>query len=94
MMHGPAVELGKDNSIPKKTRLGVILFLVYLIFYSGFVIIGTSYPKMLGMEAIGELNLAYVYGMGLILLAAVMGLVYNHFCTKFEKQMNKEEEAK
>ncbi len=90
MLHEPAVELGKDNSIPKKTRLGVILFLVYLIIYAGFVIIGTIYPKTLGMEAIFGLNLAFVYGMGLILLAAVMGLVYNFFCTRFEDQMNKE----
>lgn len=90
MLHEPAIELGKDNSIAKKTRLGVILFLVYLIIYAGFVIIGTIYPKTLGMEAILGLNLAFVYGMGLIFLAAIMGLIYNFFCTRFEDQMNKE----
>lgn len=90
MLHGPAVELGKDNSIEKKTRLGVILFIVYLVVYSGFVLIGTLYPKALGIIALGGLNLAYVYGMGLIILAAVMGLIYNYFCTKFENQLNKE----
>jgi hypothetical protein len=37
--------------------------------------------------------LAVVYGMGLIVLAAVMGLFYNHFCTKYEKQMHREEKA-
>jgi uncharacterized membrane protein (DUF485 family) len=45
----------------------------------------------LGLAAIGGLNLAFVYGMGLIVLAAVMGLIYNYFCTKFENEMNKEE---
>ena len=91
MLHGPAVELGKDNSIPKKTRLGVILFLVYLAIYGRFVFIGTLYPKVLSMHAFGGVNLAFVYGMGLIILAAVMGLVYNYFCTKYEEQMNSEE---
>ena len=90
MMHGPAVELGKDNSIPKKTKLGVILFFVYLAVYSGFVLIGLTNPKLLGIAALGGLNLSFVYGMGLILLAAIMGLVYNYFCTKYEDTMNKE----
>lgn len=91
MLHGPAVELGKDNSIPKKTQLGVILFFVYLVIYAGFVLIGTISPETLGMKALGKLNLAFVYGMGLILLAAVMGLIYNYFCTRFEEKYNKEE---
>lgn len=92
MLHGPAVELGKDHSIPLKTKLGVKLFFVYLIVYAGFVFIGTIYPQALGVSAIFGLNLAYVYGMGLIILAAIMGLVYNYFCTKYENQMNKEVE--
>jgi uncharacterized membrane protein (DUF485 family) len=90
MIHEPAVELGKDNSIEKKSRLGVILFWVYLFVYTGFVVIGTLSPKTLGMELLGGLNLAIIYGMGLIILAAVMGLIYNYFCTKFEDTMNKE----
>ena len=94
MIHGPAAKLEKDNSIPKKTRLGVILFIVYFVVYFGFVFIGTLYPKVLGMEAIGGLNLAIVYGMGLIILAAVMGLIYNYICTKYEDTMNKEGEEK
>jgi len=90
MLHGPAVELGKDNSIPKKTRLGIILFFVYLTTYTGFVLIGALYPKLLGVEFVFDMNLAFVYGMGLILLAAIMGLIYNYFCTKYEDTMNKE----
>jgi uncharacterized membrane protein (DUF485 family) len=90
MHHGPAVELGKDNSIPKKTKLGVILCIIYSAIYAGFVFIGTIYPEFMGATVIGNLNVAYVYGMGLIILAVVMGLAYNHFCTAFEKEMNAE----
>jgi uncharacterized membrane protein (DUF485 family) len=92
MLHEPAVELGKDNSIEKKTKLGVILFWVYMIVYAGFVVIGTLSPKTLGLDFIGGVNLAIIYGMGLIILAGIMGLVYNFFCTNFEKQMNREME--
>lgn len=88
MLHGPAVELGKDNSIPKKTRLGVALFFVYMIVYFGFVIIGAFFPKAMGNIVIWGLNLATFYGMGLILLAAVMGLIYNYFCTRYENLLN------
>ncbi len=90
MLHEPAVEMGQDLSIQKKTKLGVILFLVYLVIYAGFVFIGVMYPSVLGMELIGGQNLAIIYGIGLIVLAAIMGLVYNYFCTKFENKMNKE----
>ncbi len=92
MHHGPAVELGKDHSIAYKTRLGVILFFVYLFVYAGFVFIGVFYPGLMGVSALAGLNLAFVYGMGLIVLAIVMGLVYNYFCTKHEDKMNKEEQ--
>ena len=91
MHHQPAVDLGRDLSIPRKTRLGVILFIVYLAIYTGFVVIGSLFTDTLGGRAFADLNLAVVYGMVLIILAAVLGLFYNYFCTKYEKQMNREE---
>lgn len=92
MIHKNTVSVEKDNSIKVKTKLGIILFFIYLIIYAGFVFIGTVYPQVLGFKVISGLNLAYVYGMGLIVLAGVMGLIYNFFCKRFENKMNKEEE--
>ncbi len=91
MQHQPATELGRDLSIPKKTKLGVILFLVYLAIYAGFVVVGTLATNALGVRIFADLNLAVVYGMALIILAAVMGLFYNYFCTKYEEQMHRGE---
>ncbi len=34
------------------------------------------------------LNLAIVYGIGLILIAIILGLLYNHQCTKMEKRLD------
>ncbi|HSW38095.1 MAG TPA: DUF485 domain-containing protein, partial [Acidobacteriota bacterium] len=76
---------------PKKARLGIILFIVYMVIYAGFVIIGTTIPQAMGIQVLADLNLAVVYGMGLIVLAAVLGVFYNHICTKYERQMNRED---
>ena len=86
--HGPAVKLGKDNASEWKSKLGVILFFVYAAFYGGFVTINTIKPKLMGITVVAGLNLAVVYGMGLIVLAIIMGLVYNYFCTKKEDELN------
>ncbi len=93
MLHGPAVELGKDKSVQKKTRLGVVMFFIYMVVYIGFVLIGTMFPKIMGAKFIGGQNLAFLYGMGLIVLAAIMGLLYNFLCTRLENRLNKEEHS-
>jgi uncharacterized membrane protein (DUF485 family) len=89
MLHEPVAIIGKDNAAAKKARLGVILFIVYTVIYSGFVLIGLTKPELMGLELIGDQNIAIIYGFGLIILAIVMGFVYNFFCTRMENKMNK-----
>jgi uncharacterized membrane protein (DUF485 family) len=91
MDHGPAVELGVDHAIKKKTKLGVILFFVYFVVYAGFVTVGVADYTLMGKIVLGNQNLAVVYGFGLIIFAILLGLVYNWQCTKYENLMNKEE---
>ena len=86
--HGPAVKLGKDNASEWKSKLGIKLFFVYALIYAGFVFINTVKPELMGKKIFLDLNLAVVYGMGLIILAIVMGLIYNYFCTKKEDELN------
>jgi uncharacterized membrane protein (DUF485 family) len=89
MLHEPSVNIGTDNAAPKKAKLGVILFIFYTLIYAGFVVIGLTKPELMGMESMGGQNLAIVYGFGLIVLAIVMGFIYNFFCTRMENKMNK-----
>jgi uncharacterized membrane protein (DUF485 family) len=89
MLHEPVAVVGKDNAAAKKSRLGVILFIVYTLIYAGFVLIGLAKPELMGLELIGGQNIAIIYGFGLIILAIVMGFVYNFFCTRMENEMNK-----
>lgn len=92
--HGPAVKMGKDNASEWKSKLGLKLFFVYGTIYAGFVVINTVKPKLMEIQVFLGLNLAVVYGMGLIVIAIIMGVIYNHFCTKKEDELNKPEEPK
>lgn len=91
MDHGPAVELGVDNASKKKAKLGVWLFIFYTIVYVIFVAIGVMNYEAMGKIVLGNQNLAVVFGFGLIVLAILMGLIYNAICTKYENKLNKEE---
>ena len=94
MDHGPAVELGEDKASEIKSKIGLILFGFYSLVYAGFIVINTIKPKLMEVYVIFGLNLAVVYGIGLIILAIVMGLIYNQICTNFENKMNNPEGAK
>ncbi|MFC1510621.1 DUF485 domain-containing protein [Candidatus Omnitrophota bacterium] len=88
MGHGPAKKWGKDNASEYKTKVGIKLFAVYCLIYSGFVAINTIKPKLMGIKVAFGLNLACFYGFGLIILAIIMGLFYTDACTKAENKMN------
>ena len=92
MQHEPAPDIGDDAASAFKTRLGLILFMIYGLVYVGFVAINTVNPKAMGQIVFSGLNLAVVYGFGLIILAIVMGLIYNAICTRAEDRMNQAEE--
>ncbi len=90
MLHEPAAPLGVEYASKQKTKLGLILFFVYAFIYAGFVIIGLSYTHLLSIKVIAGLNLAVVYGIGLIILAIVMGFIYSLVCTHMEDKMERE----
>lgn len=92
MNHEPSIKLGRDKASGKKSKLGVWLFVIYTIIYAGFVAIGVSDYELFKIKIFGGQNLAVVYGFGLIILAILMGVVYNFICTKYENKMNKKEE--
>lgn len=89
MLHEPAPQSEeKDLASAAKAKLGLQLFIVYCIVYAGFVLISAlSGTTMEGPGLFGT-NLAITYGMGLIALAIVLGLLYNWRCTYLEDTMN------
>ena len=89
MGHGPATQWGEDRASEYKAQLGIYLFIFYVLVYAGFIVINVMSPKTMGIIVMAGLNLACVYGFGLILLAIIMGVIYNHMCTKKEDELNK-----
>ena len=92
MLHEPAVQSGIENASKQKANLGVWFFFLYLFFYAGFVVIGVLNYELLATEVVAGLNLALVYGMGLIIFAVLLGILYNYFCSKYEDELNTKEE--
>ncbi len=94
MLHEPAAKQEKDNASEWKAKLGIKLFWLYCIIYMGFVGMAVFATETLKTPLLAGANLAIVYGMALIVFAIILGLVYNHVCTKKENEMNTEQESK
>lgn len=88
MLHEPAQEHGEDRAAPYKMRLGVYMFILYATIYVGFVVINTVNPVLMEMEIFLGLNLAVVYGFGLIIFALILALIYNSMCNAKENAEN------
>ena len=92
MAHGPATHWGEDKASEYKAKIGIYFFIFYSIVYSIFVVINVISPLSMATIVFAGLNLAVVYGIGLIILAIIMGLIYNYMCTKKENELNTKEE--
>jgi len=63
----------------RNTRIGYMLFGVYLLLYGGFVLVNAFAPQ--SMEAtLGGVNYAILSGFGLILAAIFMAFLYGWLC--------------
>ena len=92
MGHGKATDWGEDKAAAKKTKLGIIWLWIYFVVYGGFIGIGVFKPELMGMD-VGSLNLALVYGLGLIIFALILAFIYNAKCTKMEKEAEDEKDG-
>jgi len=58
------------------SRLGLGLFFVYVALYGGFIGLVLTGSELLTWRPAGGVNLAVAYGLGLIVAACVLALVY------------------
>lgn len=91
MIHEPAAQVGKDYAVEYKTRLGVWMFIYYSLFYAGFVAINLAFPQWMEIIVFAGLNLATVYGFGLIIFALIQALIYSAMCGKQERLLEEQE---
>lgn len=80
--HHAATDVVHDNAATaeRNARLGLVLFAVYLALYVGFVLLCAFWPDVLDKTPLAGLNVAILYGMGLIVAALILALVYSWLC--------------
>ncbi len=61
---------------PPASRLGLSLFVIYTLLYLGFVLLNAFATDTMDVIVVAGLNLAIVYGFGLILAAIAMAFIY------------------
>lgn len=64
----------------RNLRIGLWLFAVYTLFYTGFVLVNAFAPEWSDWEPFGGLNLAVIWGFALIVLAFLLAIVYGFVC--------------
>ncbi len=87
MYHEPAAPCGPDPAAAYKQRLGVIMCLGYGLFYAGFILINVIRAELMEKQVLFGLNVATVYGFGLIITALILALIYTVLCTRREKAL-------
>lgn len=61
-------------------RVGFVLFLVYLLLYGGFVFLNAFAADVMEWTPVAGVNLAILYGFGLILAAFLLAILYGRLC--------------
>jgi uncharacterized membrane protein (DUF485 family) len=86
MLREPAVSSDVDPAVACKARLGVRMFLLYALVYGGYVTINVFNPLAMERIVLLGLNVAVVYGIGLIALAFLLSMVYTRVCARKEQE--------
>ena len=85
MTHGPATEWKEDRAAAAKTKLGLWMFAIFSPVYLAFILVCVISPKSMAKD-IGDLNLAIVFGFGIIIVAIIQALIYNTACSRCEAE--------
>jgi len=78
IVHEPAhpSETESEQTIARNTRLGIILFFIYLALYGVFMLLCALWPWVMEAVLFPGLNVAVFYGLALIVAALVLALLY------------------
>ena len=69
----------------RNARVGIVLFLIYLALYGGFVLLAAFAPRVMERTPIAGVNFAIWYGFGLIAAAILLALLYGWLCRASER---------
>jgi uncharacterized membrane protein (DUF485 family) len=89
-----SVEAAPERASPRRMRLGLVLFAVYLALYIGFVLLNALAPDRMESTPFAGLNIAILYGLALIFAAFALALVYEVLCRRIDKSDARREEER
>lgn len=78
----------------RNARVGLILFSIYLVLYGGFVLLNAFAPTTMEATPIAGVNLAILYGFGLIVAAILMSFLYGYLCRVEESSAPSDREGR
>jgi uncharacterized membrane protein (DUF485 family) len=71
----------RNVSVEKfNARLGLVLFAVYLAVYVAYVLVNAFWPTIMDRVPFAGLNVAVISGLGLIIGALLLSLLYMGLC--------------
>jgi uncharacterized membrane protein (DUF485 family) len=70
----------------RNARIGLVFFGLYLFLYCGFVLLNAFAPETMEVTPLAGINLAILYGFGLILAALVLSFAYGFLCKPTQEQ--------
>jgi uncharacterized membrane protein (DUF485 family) len=82
--HSRTLNMSSNPPPPRRARnarLGLWFFAIYCVFYAGFMGL-TAFSFTTLAKPIAGVNWAILYGMGLIVAALVLAVVYMFLCTR------------
>lgn len=80
--HGAPVDVDDSARLApaRHSRPGLVLFAVYLLCYSSFVLLNAFAPAFMARTPWAGINVAVLSGLALIVMAFVLALVYDWIC--------------
>lgn len=78
--HAATDEAHDEAAAARRARYGLILFAIYCLLYGGFMGLNAFAPDLMEITPLWGINLAILYGFGLIGSALVLALVYAWLC--------------
>lgn len=77
----------------RSNPLGMTLFVVYLVIYTGFVLINAMAPQLMERTPVAGLNLAILYGFALIIIAFVLSLLYGFLASRQDSRSGQSDDG-
>ena len=66
--------------LSRNAKIGLVLFGIYVLLYSGFVFLNAFAPQTMEATPVAGVNLAILSGFGLIITALAMAMLYGWLC--------------